>query len=142
LWISPAEVCQQPLPAGWQFHSYKDSPGNDIGQVLNTNGNWTQLAAACGSSPWCLGVNSNGWMKSTLLPQAQWANSFSDVCKGMLTKGRHKQQMAGKEHDTWPSPGLREETCRVNGMQCPAAFDAKPLECVITSLLCDVLFFF
>jgi hypothetical protein len=93
LWTIPAEVCRQPLPAGWQFHSYKDSSGSDIGQVVNTNGNWTQLAAACESSPWCMAVNTNGWMKSTLLPQAQWSNSFSDVCSGLLTKGRHKQPL-------------------------------------------------
>jgi hypothetical protein len=86
--LSPtiSEICRQPLPAGWQFHSYKDSSGSDIGQVVNTNGNWTQLAAACDSSPWCMAVNTNGWMKSALLPQAQWSNSFSDVCKGLLTK--------------------------------------------------------
>jgi hypothetical protein len=62
---------------------------------VNTNGNWTQLAAACDSSPWCMAVNTNGWMKSALLPQAQWSNSFSDVCKGLLTKGGHKQPVVG-----------------------------------------------
>jgi hypothetical protein len=42
-----------------------------------------------------MAVNTNGWMKSALLPQAQWSNSFSDVCQGLLTKGGHKQPVVG-----------------------------------------------
>jgi len=80
-----ADICKQTVPDGWSFYSYKDSSGNDLGRTTVGN-NWTQLAAACESIPWCRAVNSNGNLKSALLPEAQWGNSFSDVCSGLLVK--------------------------------------------------------
>jgi len=83
----PAEVCKQQVPRGWTFNSRKDSSGNDIGySAAAADGNWTKAAAVCGANPYCLGVNTNGWLKKAILSPAQWSTSYDDPCQGLLVK--------------------------------------------------------
>jgi len=82
-----AEVCKQQVPQGWTFNSHMDSSGNDIGyNAAAADGNWTKAAAVCDANPYCLGVNTKGWLKKTILSPAQWSTSFSDPCGGLLVK--------------------------------------------------------
>jgi hypothetical protein len=82
-----ADLCKQSVPQGWTYNSKMDSGGNDIGyNTAAADGNWTTAAATCGANPYCMGVNTNGFMKYTILAPAQWTTAFNDPCRGLLVK--------------------------------------------------------
>ena len=71
--------------AGYVFTPTRDSPGNDIRKypaLLNI------ISAACNANARCVGFNSNGWIKSKLLPIAQWEKWTDNRCLGFYTKKR------------------------------------------------------
>lgn len=83
----PAELCKQQVPQGWTFNSRKDSSGNDIGKnAAAADGNWTKAATVCGANPYCVGVNTGGWLKYSVKSPAQWSTSYDDPCQGLLVK--------------------------------------------------------
>jgi hypothetical protein len=82
-----ADLCKQSVPDGWTFNSKMDSGGNDLGNsAAAADGNWTNAAAVCGANPYCMGVNTDGWLKYTIVAPAQWVTTFGDPCKGLLVK--------------------------------------------------------
>lgn len=74
------------MPAGYVFYPGRDSPTNVIGGDTEWQDDWAALTMACTASPACAAVNTNGWMKSKLLPQAAWVTWTSEPCKGLLVK--------------------------------------------------------
>lgn len=72
--------CYKP---GYEFFSELDSPGNDIGH-------WTlsisKLAEMCDVDSSCRGFNTNGWLKSDVLPFDEWATFNGPGCTGFYIK--------------------------------------------------------
>ena len=66
------------------FFQGLDSGGNDIGN--QTPQNVPALIAACNSNPTCKGFNTNGWIKHTIKPQAEWGRWSSDPSQGSYFK--------------------------------------------------------
>lgn len=81
------------------FHPLKDSIGGDIGGARIENGDVSDFAAVCRKHPDCLGFNSNGWVKKTLLPSDQWSDSFVNPYSGLYVK---KQCFDYDRIDDWP----------------------------------------
>lgn len=62
-----------------------DSSSYDI-RAATVNGTWASAAEQCAVNPYCLGVNTGGWMKYFLRNQTDWTTRYSDVCQGLLVK--------------------------------------------------------
>jgi len=75
------------LPAGMNnnycFYQGLDSNGGDI---KNVPGGFAVAATACDSDPTCLGLNSNGWIKKTLVAPASWVKWTEESGKGLWVK--------------------------------------------------------
>jgi hypothetical protein len=67
----------------YTFIPFLDSNGNDIGRK---NGDINALKNMCIKNTQCKGFNSNGWLKNTLLPKANWIKWTDDVTKGFYVK--------------------------------------------------------
>ena len=61
----------------------RDSFGNDIRNLPGAS--LAEIAAACNRTL-CVGFNSNGWIKSKLLPKDQWQKWTDNPCLGFYTK--------------------------------------------------------
>lgn len=79
------------VPSGitYTFHQGMDSGGNDMGHSGLAD-NIPALKAWCTEREACKGFNTNGWMKYTILPQAQWGRFAPDTPenanKGLFVK--------------------------------------------------------
>ena len=63
-----------------------DSPNYDISQATDAIGSPSLLQNRCDYTPGCVGINSNGWMKRVVLPQAQWVRWTNDASKGFYKR--------------------------------------------------------
>lgn len=74
--------------AGYVFHQGKDSPNGNIGNQADLVDNVTGLSKYCDSMPNCVGFNTNGWVKSSLKPEAEWTRWTEDKSKGLFVKSK------------------------------------------------------
>lgn len=81
--LAPA-VPAGPSVSGYAFYPGKDSSGNDLEHL--SGGAPAQLAAACSSIVNCKGFNSTGWLKSALLPTAEWTTWTNDPNQGLYVR--------------------------------------------------------
>jgi hypothetical protein len=61
-----------------------DSGSYDLRQAT-VNGTWASAAAPCAVNPYCLCVNTGGYLKYYVRNQTEWTTG-SDVCLGLLVK--------------------------------------------------------
>lgn len=71
----------------YTFTQGKDSGGNDIMNAGDIADNIPKLKSKCDSTPKCAGFNTNGWLKHTILPVAQWSTWTADPNKGFYLAG-------------------------------------------------------
>lgn len=83
---APAVPQEQAPSVTYVFHQGLDSHGNDIHQRGDLANNVPGLKAACTALPNCKAFNTNGWIKHTIVPQAQWIKWTSEPNKGMYTR--------------------------------------------------------
>ena len=78
--------CSERVPNGYTFVPLVDSPGNTIG--TRNNGSIQSFASQCNNSrnPECVGFNSSGDLKSSLLPTASWIAVTNDPCLGLYVR--------------------------------------------------------
>jgi hypothetical protein len=67
----------------YEFTPFMDSDGGDFEQV---EGNLGDIATRCSVIPSCLGFNTNGLLKNTLMPQSEWSRWTDDSSKGFYEK--------------------------------------------------------
>lgn len=79
----PTGVVSSAPTDGYTFYDMLDSYGNDYTQL---SGDISTLKAACSANPRCVGFNSNGWMKYSLRPLADWSIAFSSSGLGLYKK--------------------------------------------------------
>ena len=84
--IAPKPPAAQAPSASYTFHPGMDSGGHDIHNKGNLANNVAGLKAHCTSLPNCKAFNTNGWIKHTVRPKAQWYKWTSDPKKGMYTR--------------------------------------------------------
>jgi hypothetical protein len=71
----------------WEFIPHLDSGGNDIGS-LGQGKSIEEMKVLATTIPDCVGFNSNGWFKHTLLPENQWYRWTEDPSKGFYVRRR------------------------------------------------------
>jgi len=79
--------CPYPVPNGYVFHPFKDSPG--YGWCPSNCANWRDIPAItndCDADSGCIGFNSNGWLKWHLKPESDWDTWTDDPCLGFYVK--------------------------------------------------------
>ena len=87
----------QPMPdiTNFTFHQGMDSGGNDIHQSPELANDPLKLASHCQTLPNCKGFNTNGWIKHTISPQANWYRwtnaSATEANKGMFVHDQRKE---------------------------------------------------
>lgn len=79
-----------PNAPNYSFCQGEDSGGNDIGNQSTLYDNVPGLVSYCDSLPNCAGFNTNAWVKSSILPQAQWSKWTTDPSKGLYVKGSER----------------------------------------------------
>jgi hypothetical protein len=67
-----------------------DSGGNDIGQ-LGAGMSLEEMKVLADNTTECVGFNSNGWFKHTLMPREQWRRWTNDAAKGFYIKTKTEQ---------------------------------------------------
>lgn len=82
MYIKVGAVLQDPTPPaaipGFNWQQNLDSTGNDI--TRNSTATMEQLASMCVADPNCKGFNTNGFIKSTIRPRAEWSGWGDAVC--------------------------------------------------------------
>lgn len=69
----------------YEFVPHLDSGGNDIGR-LGAGMSIEEMKELADATPDCVGFNSNGWFKHTLLPRDRWGRWTSDPNLGFYVK--------------------------------------------------------
>jgi hypothetical protein len=70
-------------PATYTFYPYLDSDQGDVKIVTNLANNIEALKAECDKTPGCIAFNTNGVLKKSVKPQAQWVKWTNDPKKGI-----------------------------------------------------------
>jgi len=65
-----------------------DSRDNDIGN--NMSGGIEVYAKECIKKDYCVGFNSNGWLKDTIQIKSQWYKWTDDTSLGLYVKKSYK----------------------------------------------------
>ena len=68
----------------YSFHQGMDSTGNDIKNVPGKSPE--ELKSSCDSVGGCRGFNTNGWLKSVILPEGEWSRWTGEPYKGLYVK--------------------------------------------------------
>jgi hypothetical protein len=73
--------------AGYVFWPTYDSTGSDLGTQMNpASVSISSMISACNSNSSCRGVNTNGYMKSSIKPLRLWSKWTTSLCQGLYIK--------------------------------------------------------
>jgi hypothetical protein len=72
-------------PRYYKFTPQLDSKGGDIAQFPELAGIPAAMGYRCDSIPGCVGFNSSGWLKKSILPSSQWYKWSNDGRIGLYT---------------------------------------------------------
>lgn len=70
----------------YTFHQGVDSSRNDMEHKADLANNIDALKSWCNTNPKCVGFNTNGWMKSEIIPSEKWNKWTDDASKGLYVK--------------------------------------------------------
>ena len=130
----------------------RDSPGNDIRKLPGAS--LAEIAVACNRTALCVGFNSNGWIKSKLLPIAQWQKWTDNPCLGFYTKNAGNALLIDLlallmcktflgNTDTWPHVAFFPLETRVESLEyrLPPHVSVMICNCNCNSYSMSVVFF-
>ncbi|GBG61862.1 hypothetical protein CBR_g23815 [Chara braunii] len=94
---------------GWVFIRHFDSPGNDIQQVVVLKGNPEALANLASTQgrrqEKCVAFNTDGWMKSALVPREKWRRVYADSKQGLWVRSDALEALEWEFVKGFDSPG-------------------------------------